>query len=501
MRKVTVVRLGIAAALATMAVAGTVGSGCSNSSSNPSTDGGEPPDGATGPQTDAPSNGGDSSTPTDGGNNGGDSSTPTDAGKSEFANLIVAHTAPGVPPFRVCLAFVSSGVTTVYPVTVPLPDSPAPQGLSFPGVAPGTPGIYPGTIGALPSAADFSTTELAPFAILATAVANDSNSDGGALGSNGDGGVEEQCTALIGSSGLGVNDTAPGATPGRLTPGVDYFALPTIPANTLLNKNAYLLTVNGCLPGNSTAGSSFGVPPSVTCGPDYTDAGNVSLGVAQLDTTTAVPAGSIGIQFAHRSSAIQYTPIPGNPDGGFLHDPLTNGIIPAFFQPVPEIVENDAGPDGGDAGTSTTVGPGQTFLSDGGTLLYSTNAVTVVQPVAIPVALPADGGTAIDETLTGIGAFDPELLDPSTPWPYGDLIGPLPLYLVDALSSWQSSTASSPTGFQTGQTYSFIFEGDPLAQPLITTLSDGGTGLNPNYDGRGIHIVAFPNNFTAQALK
>ena len=79
----------------------------------------------------------------------------------------------------------------------------------------------------------------------------------------------------------------------------------------------------------------------------------------------------------------------------------------------------------------------------------------------------------------------------------GDVIA-VSLATIQYASQWSASVASTPGGanFAYGQTYTFILEGDPLAQQGL--LSDGG--LNPAYDGRGIHIVAFPNNFSPAQL-
>ena len=80
MRRVTMVRLGIAAALATMGVVGAIGSGCSSSTTVTTPDGGQTgagPDGGTG------ATGPDGSTgPTDGGT--GSSETGVKDGASGF---------------------------------------------------------------------------------------------------------------------------------------------------------------------------------------------------------------------------------------------------------------------------------------------------------------------------------------------------------------------------------------------------------------------------------
>ncbi len=511
MRKVTVVRLGVAAALATMGVAGAVGSGCSNSSSGP-TDGGVASndgstgatgDGSTGPAPDG-SVGDSGNGNKDGGGQSDDAGPPV-----VFANVVVAHTAPGVPPFRVCFATGTAPPLTVNPEIQALPDSPGqapgyPATGPFPAVTPGTPGIYPGTIGALPSATDFTQITLTPFAVLASAIANDVNYDGGDGVNLIDGGVQEDCVHLIGSHGLGVQDTATGATPGRLTAGVDYFPMKAIPPNTLLDNKAYLLTVNGCFPGASTAGanlsSPYTVPPEVTCGADYNaDGGNVSIRIAELDTTTPVAAGGIGVQFAHRSTALEDTPLPGHTSAGV-------GVWAGLIQPqlVPE--QLDAGPDGGDAGSVLVPTLLPSFIGDGGPLpaavTYSGSGVTPAQSFPLSPVVLADGGIDQSSVLFGLVTLPidggaPDLSPPG--WPTTDLIA-FPFSDVYEFSQWLASTAAASNGFAPGQTYTFVLTGDPVAEPIAIPGPDGGLVANPSYDGRGLHLVAFPNVFTAQSL-
>jgi hypothetical protein len=90
---------------------------------------------------------------------------------------------------------------------------------------------------------------------------------------------------------------------------------------------------------------------------------------------------------------------------------------------------------------------------------------------------PLDGGTA--NTLSWPGA-------PSAP---GDFLADT-LVEIQVVSSWSSSLASSPGGLAVGQSYTFVLTGDPMAEPLLTASGSA----NPLYDGRGVHIVAFPNS-------
>jgi hypothetical protein len=500
MRRVTMVRLGVAAALATMGIAGAIGSGCSNSTAVATPDGGQTAGNNDGGQT---GSGPDGSTGSTDGATGASETGAKDSGTFDSAlptpaNVIVANTAPGVPPFRLCLA-TGSGATLAVTQVSPLPDGPGaplnfPQTGTYPTVPPGTPGIYPGTIGAFPTVTDLSQITLTPFLVLASSVANDINLDGGA-GSNGDGGAEEDCVSLIGTHGLGTAETAAGATKGRLVAGTDFFPLPPIPTGTLQDAKTFLLTVNGCLPGG-TPGAQLNpaVPPQYTCGADYDGGNSVNVGYVQLDTSTAVADGGIGLQFAHRSTAIENTTIAVT-GVGVIHPAATDGVLPVLLQPGTETVPNDGGLDEAgnpiDAGTTTVPITVPSFLSVT-PVKYSDNGVTTLTSVPF---------TTTDPTTSFFGAAVVPL-DGGQPsfgaWPSpGDLIA-LPLASIDQLSAWNASTSSAPTGFQVGQSYTLILVGDPVAQQLPNP--DGGPPPNPLYDGRGIHIVAFPNVYAAKKL-
>jgi hypothetical protein len=403
------------------------------------------------------------------------------------ASLIVANTAPGIPPFRLCLATESAASLTVTAIA-PLPDGPStspayPTTGPYPGVSAGTPGIYPGAIGAFPTITDLSTLTITPFAVLASSIANDINFDGGAGVNATDGGVEETCVQLIGSHGLGPSDTGAGSTPGRLTPGTDYFRLASIPANTLLDCGKYLLTIDGCLPGGSTPGLASGVPETQTCGPTYDGGNSASLGIAQIDWATQIPSGEVGVQFAHRSTALENTP---------SNSPATDGVWPAFLQRE----ELDAGPD---------AAPGVSYVTTlidaaAGPVKYSGSGIapSPVQVLPLDVSEPGTTFGVLVQPLDG-GAPNASPW-PGTPGSPGDLIA-LPLAEIFALSRWDLTTAQTPSGFAPGQSYTFLLVGDPAAQPLTTIGEDGGVTQNPLYDGRGVHIVAFPNSFTPRVFQ
>jgi hypothetical protein len=368
-----------------------------------------------------------------------------------------------------------------------LPDSPgaAPAypspGAAYPAVIEGVPGIYPGTVGAFPALGLSLQAEIiSPFAVLASSIANDINYDAG-NGIGPDGGVEESCEQLIGTHGLGPNEVAP-SVKGRLTPGTDYFPLPTIPAGTLNDTKTYLLTVNGCLPG-ATAGAGLGVPETVTCGAGYDGGNTANIGIVQLDTTTVIDGG-MGVQFAHRSTAVENTPISVQAGGTTvpIHDPASAGVWPAFFQVVP-----DAGDDG-----SAGVVPTNLAATP---ITYSGTGLTATQTVSVNISTLGAQYPAFGVFVQPLDGSAPNADQwPGTPGAPGDVIA-LPLSAIQQLSSWNATTKGAPTTFTNGTSWVFIFEGDPVAAQLPNP--DGGAGINPAWDGRGVHIVAFPNTFTA----
>jgi hypothetical protein len=394
------------------------------------------------------------------------------------ANVVVVHTAPGAPPFRICFGTSFGGsAPQVVPITA-LPDSPSsspgfPSMGPYPSVGAGAPGIYPGTVGALPQITDLSNISLVPFIVLASSVAGDVNFDGGNGVNTADGGPEEDCIHLIGTHGLGVGpDPHVGSINGRLVAGVDFFQLPTVPAGSLLDQHTYLWTLDGCLPGAVPHATE-----NMTCGPSYDGGVGIGLGLAQLDTTTDPGSAKIGVQFAHRSTAIENTPVEVTPGGApvLLHAAASAGVYPLL---------NDVAP----------VAP----VALAPLAKYSENGVTPVEPIAIDVATPT---TSFGVWVTPLDGGAPN----EEPWPGslsggvatpGDLLQ-LPLSEVQALSAWGKTTASAPPAFQLGTNYTFILVGDPAAEPLFRERDDGGAPLpNPAYDGRGVHFLAFPNVFT-----
>ena len=481
MRKVTIVRLGIVAAIAAIGVVGAVASGCSGDDNNPVTgnDGGTGNDGSTGTTGTTGMDGSTGTTGHDGGGNDGS----VDAAPPNPAELVLVHAAPYVPPARFCFATVNaSDAGTIVPIA-PAPDTPNP-------VTPGNiPAIVNGTIGAFSpsSGAELKTLTIRPYLITnIAAIAGDVNADGG-VGVGPDGGAEETCSQLVGAKGRLSATGVDGGPP-------DYWQLNDIPSGTLQDNGAYLLSLVGCLPGlDPTAGAA-------KCGSDYNPAtGNVKVTYTALDTTTAAPDGGIGIQFTNLSSALQGEPfVVPNPDGGAplpIHGPASAGVIPGIVLPPTT--------DGG----SPTFSPfGATPVSFDGTKVSALVAVSI-DPAALSTATlgqlpiiaavtepPTDDAGSQGVPYPGRTVVIDDAGD--TTFVPGDLIG-LPFSTVQSLSRWDLSTAdaSTPKNFAAGQNYTFALVGDPQAPPLAI-IGDAGTPVqNPAYDGRGLHFVAFPNKF------
>jgi hypothetical protein len=469
MRKVSMVRLGIATAVATLGVAGVIASGCSGDDNN-----GPPAPGPDGGSDTGSSS--DTSTPTTDTGTGTKDTGTTDTGPGgPGAQLILIHAAPGVPPIRLCFANIVAGKPTV--VLTPAPDAPTPPQAGLMGI----PAFPPGAIGAFSpvgSGVSVATYQIRPFLINAMAIANDVNFDGGNGVNTTDGGPEETCADLIGADGTG----------GRLKLGQDYWQLPDIMKGMLQDGKTYMLPIVGCVGGD---------PGGVAkCGSTFTDGGNVNYGLAALDTTTPAPDGGIGVQFANFSSAVvgESLVVGQLPDGGpLLHGPASLGVVPSM-------VALQA-----DGGITTAI------VGDGGPVGYDPNVITPLTQLPIdPAAIAAatDGGlplfTAIF-TPGGAGGIPDPTQYPGHPtfdeagaptgFELGDLFA-LPLNVVAALSQWSASATGTPPTFSAGQNYTFVLVGNPTANPLTITLDSGAQIPNPGYVvGYGPHFVAFPNKF------
>jgi hypothetical protein len=361
-----------------------------------------------------------------------------------------------------------------------------------------------------------------PYIIDSSQITGEVNFDGGA-GLAPDGGAEDTCTALIGGHGKGTGDTPAGL----LTPGVQYWQLPDIASGSLQDTKTYILALTGCLPGfqltateltlagaATEEGHAVSPTPASVCGASF-DGGsnNLAISVSQLDTTTVIGGGSdagIGIQFANVSTALQGNPFlfPIESGGTLLevivHPPASDGLLPGI--PGESVIVTDGGElEDGAANPITNIIP--TFNPIAAT--PSTVATSGTLPAAVEVSglpiLNSDGGAGpvafAAATLPGTddGGISPlpypVYVVGSTPT-LGDLFE-IPFSDIFALSAWSASTPAggTPAYFLPGQTYTFVVMGsNDVGIPQL--VNPDGTPNTTTYDGRGLHIVAFPNTFT-----
>ncbi len=292
MRRMTVIRLGVASVLVGGVIAaGAFATGCGGD------DNGTTPNSGDDSGIDATNipPGDDGSTPGDDGSTvvnkdgGGDADA---APAPVHGKVILVNASAFAPPLRFCYGAVNTfdggdaGVVSVLPV-VPSPNT--------------AQGVPPGTGGpAADSSKDLKDTSLEIYAINAASVATVLPADGGA---------ELTCDKLIGSKAVAVADGGNG-----LTPGVDYWDIGTLPAGTLADGTTTLLAVNGCTPGEVNTSAAL-----IECPTGYNPAvGDLGLWTAKLDTTTALDGGSIGAQFAYASYpfSVVASTMGGNSRGG-----------------------------------------------------------------------------------------------------------------------------------------------------------------------------------------
>ena len=410
MRKVTWIRLSLASAVLLVGVGGVL-VGCSDDdTTNPVT-----------PKKDA-GNTSDVVTPTD------DSSTPTtDAGDSSTAKpypkITIIHAAPGIAPaVRFCMS-----VNGAFPLDAVLPTvADAPKGVLF------------GTGGALKvdatRAAVLPTLDITPIAVPA------------------DVDPAKKCSDLI-TTKDGVQTLPAGAV--KLT---------TITKGTLVGGKSYFVSILGC-----PAGADAGALGS--CGQDDAGTANVRLEVAEVDTTTTVPAGSIGAQFLHDSPALNVA--------------AAGGVEPAFTYQTPGVAP-DAGTttDAGDAGTDDAAAadaatgdaavPPEVHIVG----LGATGVKYLSKPVTVPASTFKD--TAAVWTNQASAAFNLYATLGTNRGP-GIFTGKglpngLPLALITQATTGQTATSI----FVDGKAYTFIAIGDPSI-----AAAPGNTGFR---------IIALPND-------
>jgi hypothetical protein len=452
MRNVTWIRFGIAATIATVGAAGTLAVGCSDDDNVGTTPGVD-----AGPDTNIPKvDAGPDTAPSK------DSSVPPVKDAGSNAKLILVHASPDVPAIRVCFGTgkLADGSDSVVQPLPALPDTAGP-GLPYPGV-------FPGTGGAFPDITDLSATAILPFVVLADAIKTEFASDGG---------TEATCDQLVGTTKKACAGT-------KCLTADKYVQLPAIPAQTFLKDKTFLLAATGCLP---NAKDPNGTP--ARCGATYGDGGtgNVGVEISELDTTFTPPDGGFGAQFVHRASAIEGFAYPV---GGTVTVPFAaNGLVPGTIGLVPAapvdagILDAGADADAGDAGPPPvtfvqhvfTTGPSTKFGNNPPTPAV----VAVIQDPAesaFGVFVKADGGTPNPAPLSQ----------------GGDQLAALPLKVIQQL------TTGTAGPFKVNETYTFVLLGDPAAAQLPNP--DGGPGVNPAYDGHGIHIIAFPNHPVVKGL-
>jgi len=385
MRRVLGARLGIALALGAVGAFGVTAAGCGGQSDNPIGDADAGAGSDTGTTLDSggggsdsggdstvgvQDSGGDGSVIADGGSDGNESigdsgheagldagfDADADTGVPPLADakLVLVHAAPGLGPVRFCLATsVGTAESVVAPISAlphgPLsaPSYPPPPafGSEYDGgsapVAQGTPGLYPGTIAALPDITSLDAFAITFILIDANAIANNT-----AAGSP-DGGPELTCQQLLGTHAKGTTDSP---VAGTLTPS-QFIVLPAIPPGTFPDGSTSLLSFTGCVAGYepSAAARAQGTTATDICGADFGSSGNVAVGVAPIDTTSAPTSGGWGVQFAHRSTAIQGTPVPivaGGTPTGIVHKAASAGLLPQITASGDHSVHHgDRGPD------------------------------------------------------------------------------------------------------------------------------------------------------------
>jgi hypothetical protein len=366
-----------------------------------------------------------------------------------------------------------AGGATVAGGIDPFPDTVTVPGAPFAGLYPG----FGGSTASSPTLAafDLSTLTIALYALDATQIGNDT-ADGGP-----DGGKEVPCEGLIGVDGLGTASTLTTGK-GTLTMGSQYWYLGTIKAGTLAHGTTWIAAVTGCFPGEGAA-----APAICPASPPYGANGNLTLTPFQLDNTTAVGDGGIGVQFANAAPAWDNANTGVNGPGG-----TTAGGVWVATTTIPDAGGNgEGGGDGGGDGGGGGGGPVTTLsLVPVGVATYGNitkNLVTAPVPLDSTTAgifsawVGSDGGTT--------APYPPGCTpgSPTTPCASPLL---LPLPTIDALTNGTVPTGGS---FADGKGYAFILIGNPAAPTYLNPFDGGpatsGTGV---YNGASLHFLGFP---------
>jgi hypothetical protein len=437
MRRLTLVRCGVASVLLGSVVAmGAFAAGCGGDDNGGTPSGDDAGPDATQMQPPA----GD-----DGGGTDGNMVVTTDGGGAADADaapapvhgkLILVHASAFAPALRFCFGSVNSdaGTTTV------TPSYPAPNTVL--GVPPGTGGP------AADSPLDLANRTLEIYGINAAAA--------GLAGQTADAGTTElTCDKLIGANAL-AGDAGGPASP--LALGTDYWDLGQLKAGTLADGTTTLLAVTGCAPGETEN-------PTYNCPMPYDVAtGNLGMWVAKLDTTTPLDGGSLGAQFAYASYP-------------FLSEStLVNGAAAVAGFYVTTLVTPEAGApaDGGDA------------------------AVEAAAPTPVPVTVPypiAEGVTYGNLSPAALAPVSGLTFDGTSGFFVNTVTadgGPTPVQFGVPLPAIQAISAPNADAgiFANGVGYVFVLVGDP-GQPSYDIPDGGDAGP---FNLFSAHILAFPTN-------
>ena len=440
MRRITLIRCGVASLIMGGVVAGGMfAAGCGGDDNGGTTgtedsgpDGTNPQPGDDGPVvgTDAPTN-----------KPPGDGSTTINPDAADAApapvhgKLILVHgsTALNSPPLRFCYGAVTgdAGTVSIIKNVYPAPNTSL-------GVPPGTGGP------AADSPVDLANRTLEIYAINALSL----------LSQPTDGGAELSCDKLLGPDG--VSPLAADAGGLGLTEGRDYWDIGTLPAGTIADGTTTLLVVKGCAPGLTDSNDQL-----VECPTGYSAAtGNLGMWTAKLDTTTPLDGGSIGAQFAYASYPFSFIAANGAPPNG-------PAAVAGFYVLTTFIPDAGAPADAGDA------------------------AVEAAAPVTISVPHLVAGGVTNGQlapmTLVPVSGvtFD------GTSGFFANVVtadgGPTAYNVPVPLPSIQQISAPGLDGgyFANGVGYVFVLVGDP-GQAQLTDAGQFNV-LSP-------HILGFPTN-------
>jgi hypothetical protein len=444
MRKLTWIRYGLASVILVGGAGGLAALGCSGDDNvGPGLDAGSdspisPPDNFV--------------PPVDG--NVDSNPPPTDAPPApKHAKLILVNASPDFGPARFCFATSPDGTTFTIAGVPARPDTVgvSPLGTPLP------PGLYQGTGGPLPDLLDYSQIAVRAYVIHSASIATQT-ADAGA--------AEKTCDQLVG-------------TGGSLTAGQDYFQIPgnngSIPKGLLAHNTTWVIALTGCGPAApNDAGDGTGIPQSTArCGADWTGAtGNIDAKLFQLDTTTAAPDGGFGAQTVHAASAL---------------DGIEQALLDqATGLPLGVAQNTGFAAPGVDGGPPTPLGLIALMQT------YNTVAPAAAAPnLGVVLANQASPtGSNVYSVVTVATNADAAVVDDAGQPMVVDQFG-LPLGVISLLST---GVPGGPDGgyFQAGENYGFVIVGDPEAEPLFVFDDAGTPSQNPNYNGFGVHVIAFP---------